>query len=46
MKNIAIIIEQLHGGGAERSAGLLSKYLSRVYNVYIFLKNDTDSYNA
>lgn len=46
MKNIAIIIEALHGGGAERSAGLLSKFLSTKYNVYLFLKNDTCSYNA
>lgn len=46
MKNIAIIIEHLHGGGAERSAGLLSKYLSRVYNVYLFLQKNTDSYQV
>ena len=29
----------LHGGGAERIAGLLSKWLSRSYNVYLFLTN-------
>ena len=45
MKNIAIIIQHLYGGGAERSASLLSKYLSSIYNVYIFLENDRDSYH-
>ena len=45
MKNIAIIIQHLYGGGAERSASLLSKYLSNIYNVYIFLEDDRDSYN-
>lgn len=39
MKNIAIMIGCLHGGGAERIAGLLSKRLSRKYNVYLFLTN-------
>lgn len=37
MKNIAIILTCLYGGGAERIAGLLSKELSKVYNVYLFL---------
>lgn len=46
MKNIAIIIQHLYGGGAERSASLLSKYLSSIYNVYIFLEEDRDSYNS
>lgn len=46
MKNVAIIIERLYGGGAERSAGLLSKYLSRVYNVYLFLQDDIESYGV
>lgn len=45
MKNIAIIIQHLYGGGAERSASSLSKYLSRIYRVYIFLEDDRDSYN-
>lgn len=45
MKNIAIIIQHLYGGGAERSASSLSKYLSSVYNVYIFVEDDRDSYN-
>ena len=38
MKNVAIIIPSLEGGGAERVAGYLSKYLSQQYNVYIFLR--------
>ncbi|MBR5316782.1 MAG: glycosyltransferase [Lachnospiraceae bacterium] len=39
MKNIAIITTSLNGGGAERIAGLLSKELSKKYNVYLFLMN-------
>ncbi len=46
MKNIAIMIPTLSGGGAERIAGLLSIYLSRKYNVYILLERDDNiSYN-
>lgn len=37
MKNIAIISTSLNSGGAERIAGLLSKELSKYYNVYLFL---------
>ena len=37
MKNVAIMIFSLYGGGAERIAGYLSKYLSERYNVYLFL---------
>lgn len=37
MKNIAILSYSLTGGGAERIAGLLSKYLAEKYNVYLFL---------
>ena len=37
MKNIAIMTHSLNGGGAERIAGLLSKELSRFYNVYVFV---------
>ena len=37
MKNIAIISTSLNSGGAERIAGLLSKELSKIYNVYLFL---------
>ena len=36
-KNIAIIVTSLNGGGAERIAGLLSRELSKIYNVYLFL---------
>lgn len=38
MKNIAIIINSLSAGGAERIAGLLSICLSKYYNIYFFLK--------
>lgn len=37
MKNLAIIIPSLSNGGAERIAGLLSKKLSSIYNVYLFV---------
>lgn len=37
MKNIAILCRALNTGGAERIAGLLSKELSKKYNVYLFL---------
>ena len=37
MKNIAIILNCLYGGGAERVAGLLSKKLAKRYRVYLFL---------
>ena len=42
MKNIAIIVSCLRGGGAERIAGLLSKKLSGIYNVYLFLSDTRD----
>ena len=42
MKNLAIIVHSLNGGGAERIAGLLSKALSRDYNVYLFLSSIED----
>lgn len=42
MKNIAIIVPRLSGGGAERIAGLLSKKLNDIYNVYLFV---CDSHN-
>lgn len=42
VKNIAIIIATLRGGGAERIAGLLSKYLSNIYNIYIFVEEDSE----
>lgn len=37
MKNIAVIVTSLNSGGAERMAGLLSKELSKLYKVYLFL---------
>lgn len=40
--NIAIITTSLNSGGAERIAGLLSKELSKVYNVYLFLLSVKD----
>lgn len=39
MKNIAIISTALHEGVAERLAGMLSKELSKLYHVYLFLLN-------
>lgn len=39
MKNIAIIIPSLRGGGAERVASLLSQVLSEKYNVYLIIFN-------
>ncbi len=39
MKNIAVLVQFLYAGGAERIAGLLSKYLSTRYNVYVFTKD-------
>lgn len=42
MKNVAIIISTLSGGGAERSAGALSKALCKRYNVYLFLLNTSN----
>lgn len=42
-KNVAIIITELRGGGAERIAGLLSKYLCNIYNVYLFVEEDSEA---
>lgn len=39
MKNVAIIVWKLYGGGAERIAGLLSKQISTRFNVYLFLSD-------
>jgi glycosyltransferase involved in cell wall biosynthesis len=39
-KNIAIIIQKLNGGGAERVASNLSLHLSDCYNKYIIVYND------
>ncbi|WP_029331675.1 glycosyltransferase [Exiguobacterium oxidotolerans] len=37
IKNIAILIPCLAKGGAERAAGLLSKYLTKDFNVFLIL---------
>lgn len=42
MKNIALIIYSLKGGGAERVASLLSKKLSEKHNIYLVLFNSDD----
>lgn len=42
MKNIAIISISLNAGGVQRAAGLVSKYLSEIYNVYLFLLDTED----
>ncbi|MCH5259074.1 MAG: glycosyltransferase [Lachnospiraceae bacterium] len=42
MKRIAIISPSLRNGGAERIAGLLSKYLSNSYEVYLFLSDTSN----
>lgn len=42
MKNIALIIYSLKGGGAERVASLLSKKLSEKYNIYLIVFNSDD----
>ena len=41
MKNVAILVWGLKAGGAERIAGLLSKFLSETYKVYLFLIDTT-----
>lgn len=41
-KNIAIIVQCLYGGGAERIAGLLAKNLNKRYNVYLFLEDTSN----
>ena len=41
-KNIALIIYSLYGGGAERIVGLLSKELSSIYNVFLFLADQNN----
>lgn len=42
MKNIAIIIQKLKGGGAERTAANLSLLLSSKYNVFLIVFDGTD----
>lgn len=42
MKNIALIIYSLKGGGAERVVSLLSHQLSKKYNLYLILFDSLD----
>lgn len=42
MKNVAIIIHKLKGGGAERVAANMSIELSKKYNVYLFVFDGSD----
>lgn len=42
MKNIGIIISSLKGGGAERVVSIISKELSKRYNVYLIIFNGED----
>ena len=39
MRNVAILVGSLTGGGAEKAACLLSIELSRKWNVYFFVIN-------
>ena len=41
-KNVCIIIGSLKGGGAERVVGYLSQALYDSFNVYIFIRDNTD----
>jgi glycosyltransferase involved in cell wall biosynthesis len=42
-KNILLLINQLHGGGAQKVVANLSIYLCEQYNVTLALYNDTDN---
>ena len=42
MKNIAIIISKLNGGGAERTAANLSMFLKELYNVHLIVFDGRD----
>ena len=39
-KKVAILVWGLRTGGAERIAGLLSKFLAKIYEVYVFVNDD------
>ena len=41
-KNVAIIVQKLKGGGAERTAANLSMLLSSRYNVFLIVFDGTD----
>lgn len=40
-KNVLLLVNQLHGGGAQKVVANLSKYLSEYYNITIAIYNDT-----
>lgn len=42
MKNIGLLISQLHSGGAERVVSRVSKILEDKYNLYVILFEDTN----
>lgn len=41
-KNLLLLVNQLHGGGAQKVVANLSIYLSEYYNVTVAIYNDTD----
>ncbi|MBL7699258.1 MAG: glycosyltransferase [Chitinophagaceae bacterium] len=41
-KNVLLLVNQLHGGGAQKVVANMSKYLSEFYNITIAIYNDTD----
>ena len=41
-KNLLLLVNQLHGGGAQKVVANLSIYLSEYYNVTLAIYNDTD----
>ena len=42
MKNVALIIPSLKGGGAERVISILSQELSKDYNLYLIVFDADD----
>lgn len=42
-KNLLLLVNQLHGGGAQKVVANLSIYLSEYYNVTLAIYNDTDN---
>ena len=41
-KNLLLLVNQLHGGGAQKVVANLSIYLSEFYNITLVIYNDTD----
>jgi glycosyltransferase involved in cell wall biosynthesis len=41
-KNVLLLVNQLHGGGAQKVVANMSKYLSEFCNITIAIYNDTD----